>query len=42
MGYYRGWVDEVLSRIIEALLSIPVILIGILIVAVARVVADRS
>lgn len=32
MGYYRGWVDEVLSRIVEALLSIPVILVGLLIV----------
>ena len=32
MGYYRGWVDEVLSRIIEAILSIPVILMAILVV----------
>ncbi len=32
MGYYRGWVDEVLSRILEALLSIPVILMAILVV----------
>lgn len=32
MGYYRGWVDEVLSRVIEAILSIPVILMAILIV----------
>ncbi|CAN5803240.1 ABC transporter permease [soil metagenome] len=32
MGYYRGWVDEALSRIVEALLSIPVILVGLLIV----------
>lgn len=31
MGYYRGWVDEVLSRIVEALLSIPVILVALLI-----------
>ena len=34
MGYYRGWVDEVLSRIIEALLSIPVVLIALLIISV--------
>jgi peptide/nickel transport system permease protein len=34
MGYYRGWVDEVLSRIIEALLSIPVILVALLIISV--------
>ncbi|NNE11993.1 MAG: ABC transporter permease [Ilumatobacter sp.] len=32
MGYYRGWVDEILSRIIEAILSIPVILMAILVV----------
>lgn len=32
MGYYRGWVDEILSRIIEGILSIPVILMAILIV----------
>ncbi|MGA9276828.1 ABC transporter permease [Ilumatobacter sp.] len=32
MGYYRGLVDEVLSRIIEAILSIPVILMAILVV----------
>jgi peptide/nickel transport system permease protein len=30
MGYYRGWVDEVTGRLIEALLSIPVILVAIL------------
>ncbi|MEM8903574.1 MAG: ABC transporter permease [Actinomycetota bacterium] len=30
MGYYRGWADEILGRIIEALLSIPVILLGIM------------
>lgn len=32
MGYYRGMVDEILSRIIEAILSIPVILMAILVV----------
>lgn len=32
MGYYRGWVDEVLSRVVEAVLSIPVILMAILII----------
>jgi peptide/nickel transport system permease protein len=31
MGYQRGWVDEVLGRIIEALLSIPVVLVAILV-----------
>lgn len=34
MGYFRGWVDEVLSRIIEALLSIPVILLGIMVLTI--------
>ena len=32
MGYYRGWADEVLSRVIEAILSIPIILMAILVV----------
>jgi peptide/nickel transport system permease protein len=32
MGYYRGWIDEIFSRLVEALLSIPVYLMGILIV----------
>ncbi len=32
MGYYRGWVDEVLSRLVEALLSIPVLLVALLII----------
>ena len=28
-GYYRGWVDTLLSRIIDLLLSIPLLLLGI-------------
>ncbi|MEM7142739.1 MAG: ABC transporter permease [Actinomycetota bacterium] len=32
MGYFLGWVDEVLSRIVESILSIPVILMAILVV----------
>ncbi len=32
MGYYRSWTDEILSRIIEAILSIPVILMAILVI----------
>jgi peptide/nickel transport system permease protein len=35
MGYRRGWVDLALSRIIEALLSLPVILIGLLFLTLA-------
>lgn len=34
MGYYRGWVDELLSRVIEAILSLPVILLAILVLTV--------
>jgi peptide/nickel transport system permease protein len=35
MGYHRGWVDLLLSRIIEALLALPVVLIGLLILTLA-------
>lgn len=31
-GYFRGWVDEVISRLLEAVLSIPSILLAIVIV----------
>jgi peptide/nickel transport system permease protein len=30
-GYLRGWVDEVISRVMEAVLAIPVILIGLVV-----------
>ena len=30
-GYLRGWVDDVISRIMEAVLAIPVILIGLVV-----------
>jgi peptide/nickel transport system permease protein len=30
MGYLRGWVDTVASRIVEAFLSLPVVLLGLL------------
>ncbi len=33
-GYFRGWIDDTLSRLIEAVLSLPTIIMGIL-VAVA-------
>lgn len=32
-GYYRGWIDEVLGRLFEALLSVPVIITAILFLA---------
>ena len=31
-GYARGWLDEIIGRIVEALMSIPVILLAIVIV----------
>lgn len=31
-GYYRGWTDEIISRILEAVLSIPAILLAIVII----------
>jgi peptide/nickel transport system permease protein len=30
MGYYRGFVDEAISRVVEAFLSLPVILVALL------------
>ena len=30
MGYYRGWVDEILSRLIDAILALPTIVIALL------------
>lgn len=35
MGYRRGWIDLLLSRVVEALLALPVILIGLLILTLA-------
>jgi peptide/nickel transport system permease protein len=34
MGYFRGWADEVIGRVIEAVMSIPVILVALLIISV--------
>ena len=34
MGYYRGWLDEILSRIIEAILSLPVILLALMVLVI--------
>lgn len=31
IGYYRGWLDEIVSRIVEGFLSIPVILLAIMV-----------
>jgi peptide/nickel transport system permease protein len=34
MGFYRGWADEIMSRIVEAFLSIPVILLALMVLVV--------
>ncbi|MEY2755661.1 MAG: hypothetical protein RJB65_2019, partial [Actinomycetota bacterium] len=34
MGYYRGWVDNVLSRIVEAFLALPVVMVGLLVLTI--------
>jgi peptide/nickel transport system permease protein len=34
MGYFRGWVDEIMSRVIEAFLSIPVVLLALMVLVV--------
>lgn len=31
MGYYRGWVDNVASRFVEAFLALPVVMVGLLV-----------
>lgn len=31
-GYFKGWIDEIVSRLLEAILSIPAILLAIVIV----------
>ena len=41
MGYYRGRVDDVLSRLVEAFLALPVILVALLTLVVLGLVADR-
>jgi peptide/nickel transport system permease protein len=32
-GYYRGWVDDVVSRLVDALLSIPLVIMAVLVLA---------
>lgn len=34
MGYVRGWTDEIMSRVIEAFLSIPVILLALMVLVI--------
>ena len=41
MGFYRGRVDDVLSRIVEAFLALPVIMVALLDARRPRVVDDR-
>lgn len=35
MGYYRGWLDNVLSRFVEAFLALPVVLIALLVLTLS-------
>ena len=42
MGYYRGPVDDVLSRLVEAFLALPVILVALLTLVVLGHLADRG
>src|SRR3954447_14593858 len=32
-GYYRGWVDDVFSRLVDALLTFPLIILAVLVLA---------
>jgi peptide/nickel transport system permease protein len=32
-GYYRGWVDDVFSRLVDALLAFPLIILAVLVLA---------
>ena len=41
MGYYRGTVDDVLSRLVEAFLALPVVLVALLTLVVLGIVAAR-
>ena len=34
MGFYRGFVDDVLSRIVEAFLALPVVMVGLLVLTI--------
>ncbi len=36
MGYYRGVVDNVLSRIVEAFLALPVVMVGLFILTLSK------
>ena len=29
MGYFRGWIDDILSRIVEAILAIPLVIVAL-------------
>ena len=32
-GYYRGWVDDIFSRLVDALLAFPLIILAVLVLA---------
>ncbi len=37
MGYFRGWTDDILSRIVEALLALPLVIVAIVALAATGV-----
>ncbi len=42
MGYYRGTIDDVLSRLVEAFLALPVVLVALLtLVVLGHLAAGR-
>ena len=36
MGYYRGWVDNILSRVVEAFLALPVVMVGLFVLTLNK------
>ena len=36
MGYHGGWLDEILGRVIDALLAIPALLLALVLVGIIR------
>ncbi|WP_375399903.1 ABC transporter permease [uncultured Amnibacterium sp.] len=41
-GYYRGWVDTVISRIMDVLLSFPTLLFSLSMIAVVAIITSAS
>jgi len=41
-GYYRGWADNVISRVMDVLLSFPVLLLSISLIAVVALISNAT